>query len=493
MTIIRLDLGWGLLSLGLCFAVACGGSVAQDGAVPSSAGGSPAGGAVHIGGVSSVAAGGVAAAQAGGASGSGGTSSVAAGGSGATQSGGSAGAGNGTGGVTLCLPHACGPYDCGVIIDGCGYAIDCGGCPSGSYCGIELPNLCPVCNATTCATAGAVCGYIQDGCDNLLNCNPQDANGVDLPCPAGQACGVVAANQCSPYFIPPICTNFCLQQVSNCPAGTTATTLAGTVLAPNGILPLPNALVYVPNGSTAYPYGVTEFVDGVASNACQCNVSGSPLVQTTTGADGTFVLTNVPAGTNIPLVIQLGRWRRLITVPNVPQCTVTPVSTTLTSLPSRQDMGSTMDSIPLMALTTGQVDAMECVLRKMGIEDSQFSNASGTGRVRFYRDNGAYCTDGGGSCTGTTPPYLGTGNALTASQANIDQYDTLIFPCDGGAHDIDASVKSMVLDAASNMNAYTNKGGRAFFTHFSYAWLYNQQPAINLPLSLIHISEPTRP
>jgi hypothetical protein len=124
---------------------------------------------------------------------------------------------------------------------------------------------------------------------------------------------------------------------------------------------------------------------------------------------------------------------------------------------------------------------MECVLRKIGVEDSQFSNGGGTGRIRFYRDNGAQCTDGAGSCTGTTPPYLGTGNALTASQANIDQYDALIFPCDGSVHNIAGNVKNMVLDTASNMNAYTNKGGRAFFTHFSYAWLYNQQPAINLP------------
>jgi hypothetical protein len=141
-----------------------------------------------------------------------------------------------------------------------------------------------------------------------------------------------------------------------------------------------------------------------------------------------------------------------------------------------------MDAIPLMALTTGRVDAMQCVLRKMGIEDSQFSNGGGTGRIRFYLDNGAKCTNGGtSSCTGTTPPYLGNGNALTASQANVDQYDALIFPCEGAAHDVPANVKSMVLDVASNANAYTNKGGRAFFTHFSYAWLYNQQPSINLP------------
>jgi hypothetical protein len=243
-------------------------------------------------------------------------------------------------------------------------------------------------------------------------------------------------------------------------------------------MPLPNALVYVPNGSTTYPYGVTEFVDGVATNGCECNVSGTPLVQTTTGVDGSFVLPDVPAGTDIPLVIQLGRWRRLITVPSVTQCTITPVDKTLTSLPTRQDMGSTMDAIPLLALSTGAVDAMECVLRKMGIEDSQFSNAGGTGRIQFYRDNGASCTNGGTSaCTGTTPGIA----QLTATQASVDQYDALIFPCDGAAHNVNAPDKTRILDVATNAAAYVNKGGRAFFTHYSYGWLYNQAPATGLP------------
>jgi hypothetical protein len=141
-------------------------------------------------------------------------------------------------------------------------------------------------------------------------------------------------------------------------------------------------------------------------------------------------------------------------------------------------MGSKLDSLPLIALSTGSVDAMECVIRKMGVEDSQFSNAGGTaGRIRFYRDNGANCTTGGGSCTGTTPSMA----SLLASQASVDQYDALVFPCNGTVHEVDAASKNLVLDAATNTNAYVNKGGRAFFTHYSYGWLYNQQPSVNLP------------
>jgi hypothetical protein len=263
----------------------------------------------------------------------------------------------------------------------------------------------------------------------------------------------------------------------DCSSAASDTTVSGTVLAPSGTLPIPNALIYVPNGSTSFPYGVTEFVDGVGNGACECSVSGNPLVSTTSAVDGSFTLTGVPVGDDIPLVIQLGRWRRLVTIPHVSQCAVTPVAANLTKLPTRQAMGSSMDAIPLIALSTGSVDALECVLRKMGVEDSQFSNAGGTGRIRFYRDNGANCTDGRGSCKGTTPSYT----QLTASQSEVDQYDALIFPCDGSAHDISSANKNRVLDAASSTTAYVNKGGRAFFTHFSYAWLYNQQPSSNLP------------
>jgi hypothetical protein len=279
---------------------------------------------------------------------------------------------------------------------------------------------------------------------------------------------------------------FC-PQVADCKGAGADTTISGTVLAPNGTLPLPNALVYVPNGSTTSPYGVKPFVDGVANGACECNISGTPLVSTTSGVDGSFTLTGVPVGKDIPLVIQLGRWRRLVTIPAVNSCAVNAVPATLTTLPSRQNMGSPVDAIPLMALATGAVDAMECVLRKMGIADDQFTNPWEAGRIRLYRDNGAWL-DWSGKCapdpnSRTTDPDCVTPNIsdLTSTQGNVDQYDALIFPCKGAAHDVPGADKNRVLDAAASTSAYVNKGGRAFFTHFSYGWLYNQQPSINLP------------
>ena len=111
----------------------------------------------------------------------------------------------------------------------------------------------------------------------------------------------------------------------------------------------------------------------------------------TTGVDGKFKIDNAPCGTDIPLVIQLGRWRRQITIPTVACCMDNPLTNAQTHLP-RDHVGVAGDvrsDIPLMAFSTGDVDTLHCVLRKIGIADSEFTNPSGTGRVRFYQDNGA--------------------------------------------------------------------------------------------------------
>jgi len=37
-----------------------------------------------------------------------------------------------------------------------------------------------------------------------------------------------------------------------------------------------------------------------------------------------------------------------------------------------------------MAMVTGDADSLECVLRKMGIADTEFTDPAGGGRVQFY-------------------------------------------------------------------------------------------------------------
>jgi hypothetical protein len=229
------------------------------------------------------------------------------------------------------------------------------------------------------------------------------------------------------------------------------------VYAPNGVDPLPNVLVYVPNAP------VQPFPPGVSCDNCSAGVSGSPLVTATTGPDGTFTLTDVPVGTAMPLVLQTGRWRRQLTIASVTECTMNSAPASATRLPRNQSEGD----IPLMAFATGSVDALECVLRKIGVDDSEFTQPGGGGRIELYVGDGTY--EGfplGGANAGYGTP---SESALVGSPSTLAEYDMIFFPCGGAPHDRKASEQANIIE-------YANSGGRIFATHYSYGWLYDDAP-----------------
>jgi hypothetical protein len=332
---------------------------------------------------------------------------------------------------------------CGPVGDGCGNAISCGGCALPETCGGGGTSF--VCGGSagciprSCASASVNCGPFSDGCGGLLDCGS---------CAPGETCGTGGPNICGGTATT-TCNNLCLKQVS-CDGGA-STTLSGTVVAGTDPArfgapdPIYNALVYVPNG-TVQPFGKT-----VSCSQCGATASGSPLVKATTNVEGKFQLTNVPCGTdiNLPLVIQLGRWRRQIIIKDVACCANTMLSPDQTRLPRNQREGD----IPKMALATGNVDALECVLRKMGIDDSEFTDPTGNGRVSLYQANGA-------TLSASTPNE----SQLVGNSSTLQSYDMVLFPCEG-------SQKSQSLAYQQNIIDYTNAGGRVFATHFSYAWL----------------------
>ena len=161
------------------------------------------------------------------------------------------------------------------------------------------------------------------------------------------------------------CVNLECQQIDCAMHHLPDTTVSGIVYDPAGARPLYNVIVYVPNGP------VEPMQSGVVCDQCGVVASGHPLVTTLTGADGRFTLHDVPAGPNVPLVLQLGKWRRQIVIPDVDPCTVNTMTNPGTMrLPSKQSEGD----MPQIAITTGRmrrlrVPAPEDRHRSVGVHE----------------------------------------------------------------------------------------------------------------------------
>jgi hypothetical protein len=367
---------------------------------------------------------------------------------------------------SACTPiKTCPTGACGTIADGCGGSLSCGTCTAPLICGGGgVPSVCgnpfvtpdggTTCKPKTCADYGANCGYVGDGCGGTAgpcgSCTfPDICGGGGTPSVCGGGSVDAGSTSCPPGSL--------CSKIPACPSGTT-TTISGTVYAPNGVEPLYNAIVYVPKSGAADP-----IPDALVCDKCGSSAYSNGLVSAITGPDGKFTLSNVPAGSSIPIIIELGKWRRMYVIPSVSACVANPLPAAATRLPRFQAEGNPADNIPRMALATGDVDALECVLRKIGIDDREFGNgvAAGTdphtspGRIHLYQANGAVKN-------AATPSVTN----LVGSMTSLDGYDAVLLACEGFPAATTAAQQK-------NLRDYTTAGGRLFATHFNYSWLYN--------------------
>ncbi len=319
------------------------------------------------------------------------------------------------------------------------------------------------------AAAAGGCGSSSAGGGSTFNSDGGNSSGGGASGGGTSSGGGADGSSDAPLFG---CTTLKGCQVS-CPDGGPnggTTSLSGVVYDPAGKNPLYNVVVYIPT------MAVQSITSGATCDQCGGNVTGNPLggVTALTDAKGHFVLGNVPVGIDIPLVMQLGKWRRQITIPAIAsssQCKDTAITDkNLLRLPKNHTEGD----IPLIALTTGGADPLECLLRKVGIEDTEFSTAGGTGRVHLYA--------GGGVSNATPPlvaasafaPSLNGGAAfadaqtLWGSATTLQAYDILLMACEG-----EQNPGTKPATALQAMYTYESNGGRVFASHWHDYWFEN--------------------
>jgi hypothetical protein len=184
---------------------------------------------------------------------------------------------------------------------------------------------------------------------------------------------------------------------------------------------------------------------------------------------------NVPVGTGLPLVVQLGRWRRQFKVDVTSSCGANSVPAGTLTMPKNHTEGD----IPRIGILTGGFDPIECLLRKMGVQDTEFTNPSGTGHIQFYLAAGvgpdAYgpqCPNpyGSGAMIDANTPGHASLFGMSGPQPTINQYDVVVLACEGFETNNQANWP--------NIGAYTSAGGRVFMSDFSYNWMANSELVI---------------
>ena len=246
----------------------------------------------------------------------------------------------------------------------------------------------------------------------------------------------------------------------NCPSGR-QTTLAGTVYDPAGRNPLPNVVVYVPED----PSNVRPIPTGTSTCSCGATIDDFVTVALT-DATGHFTLAGVPTGKNVPLIIQAGKWRRVMNVANVTDCATTELPSS-GSGQARLPRNHVEGNLPQMAVLTGGCDNVACFLIGAGVDPMEFTAPGAGGHVAIYQGlgatgSGAALSNGvAGDCTTSSCP-------LWSSKQALEAYDDVFLGCECDAHDETKLASSLLA-----MHDWLGEGGRVFARHSQTTWFRN--------------------
>ncbi len=232
-----------------------------------------------------------------------------------------------------------------------------------------------------------------------------------------------------------------------CPGVNGDALLKGTVLAPNGELPISGAAVYVTQTEPAPIPSLVYCLDCVELTCDDPYAITEP--------DGSFTL-NTRAGSGY-LVVQKAQFRRVTPIEVV--VGETQLTPELTTLPGQHDPAQGL-TIPRIALAYGDTDRLENALAKFGLGEIMVSGfqeelAPGTEPFDVW-DNAA---------EHDFPGSLGTFEQLVSSPELLEQYQIIFVPCT-----MQAGQYPAVLDdptAVANIRDWVAKGGKWYVTDWS--------------------------
>ncbi|MCL2450604.1 MAG: carboxypeptidase-like regulatory domain-containing protein, partial [Polyangiaceae bacterium] len=246
----------------------------------------------------------------------------------------------------------------------------------------------------------------------------------------------------------------------NCGNGTT-TVITGRVLDPAAKNPVWNATVFVRDLSIPLPDLNGETL------ACGCGsyYPADVLGYAQTDANGAFTINSAPYGTNIDLVVQVGKWRMEYAPYTITRC----ATNTVPDLRLPRD--STEGTLPDIAISTGLSDSLECLPLRMGVSPSEYVGGGGgpgsTGHIHIFHGYGGANTD---------PPGPDSVQGLWDSTADLDKHDVVLLSCEGhettggGSAAMGGGGGAMTNQYQQILMDYANKGGRVFASHYQYAW-----------------------
>ena len=237
------------------------------------------------------------------------------------------------------------------------------------------------------------------------------------------------------------------------------TTVSGTVYDPAGKVPLYNVVVYVPNAA------LDPVPEGASCDRCGATLSGKPIASAITDESGHFSLENVPTGADVPLVIQVGKWRRELTVLDGRELRRTrrcPTRTRRGFRVTRKAGAHPQDGAHHRQRRRAGVPASQDRARRRGVHAGERHRprqpVRGRGR-RCQRKYTSTLNGGAAICRRRTV-------VERYEVANLMGYDMLLHSCEGTENPTN---KSMA--ARQAFQDYTSAGGRAFLSHWHNYWV----------------------